>query len=189
MSLYVLDRLVVVAGDGKACDERASRLTAAGARLFRVPKGAYRSHMCQGAFAVIANDADHAFNEAVARDARAAGALSYAHDNPAWCDFAMPALVRRGPLTIAIATDAAAPVLARRLRQELERLLEGAAAGLDRLIERLERRRAQLPPGARASLGTIAARLRIEGRLVIDDDDDDQEASTASDAHRSPDTR
>ncbi|MBO6506594.1 MAG: uroporphyrinogen-III C-methyltransferase [Kordiimonadaceae bacterium] len=44
-------------------------------------------------------------------------------DQPEFCDYFTPAVVRRGPLKIAFSTGGAAPALARNLRQKLERLL------------------------------------------------------------------
>ncbi|MBV9183341.1 MAG: hypothetical protein JO356_18720, partial [Acidobacteria bacterium] len=42
-------------------------------------------------------------------------------DDPEHCDFFYPAVVRRGPLQIAISTNGSSPALAARLRRELER--------------------------------------------------------------------
>lgn len=44
-------------------------------------------------------------------------------DQPEFCDYFTPAVVRRGPMKIAFSTGGAAPALARNLRQQLERLL------------------------------------------------------------------
>ena len=41
-------------------------------------------------------------------------------DDPTHCDFAAPAVVRRGELTVAVSTGGGSPALARRLREELE---------------------------------------------------------------------
>ena len=59
----------------------------------------------------------------VAALARARGVLVNAVDRLALCDFATPAIVRRGPIIIAIATGAAAPALARNLRARIEAAL------------------------------------------------------------------
>ena len=52
--------------------------------------------------------------------ARRAGVLCNAVDEPDRCDFYYPAVVRRGPLQIAISTGGLFPALAQRLRQNLE---------------------------------------------------------------------
>ncbi len=44
-------------------------------------------------------------------------------DQPEFCDYFTPAIVRRGPLKVAFSTGGGAPALARNLRQKLERLL------------------------------------------------------------------
>ncbi len=53
--------------------------------------------------------------------ATARGVLCNVVDDPERCDFYYPAIVRRGPLQIAISTDGRSPALARRLRIELQR--------------------------------------------------------------------
>lgn len=59
--------------------------------------------------------------EVVAAAARAAGALVNVEDVVELCDVHLPALVRRGDLTIAVSTGGKSPALARRLRRHLER--------------------------------------------------------------------
>ena len=59
-------------------------------------------------------------NESVFREAEARGILCNAVDEPERCHFYYPAVVRRGPLQIAISTGGLSPALASRLRQELE---------------------------------------------------------------------
>jgi len=73
-----------------------------------------------GAFLVIAHDADGTERARLAAASRAAGALVNVVDDIPACDWAMPALVRRGELLLAIGTGGASPALARKLRERLE---------------------------------------------------------------------
>ena len=80
----------------------------------------YDSHHVRDRLLVIAATDDEAVNVRVAADARAAGSLINVVDQPALCDFLVPAVLERGLLRIAISTGGAAPSLARRLRERLE---------------------------------------------------------------------
>jgi siroheme synthase-like protein len=73
-----------------------------------------------GAFLVIAHDTDRAERARLGSAARAAGALVNIVDDIPQCDWAMPALVRRGELLLAIGTGGASPALARKLRERFE---------------------------------------------------------------------
>jgi precorrin-2 dehydrogenase/sirohydrochlorin ferrochelatase len=174
VSLLLAGRRAVVVGDSPKADERTSRLRAAGADVLQVGMSAYKPSMCAGAFVVLAHTDDPQRDRQVVRDARAAGCLVYAHDQPAVSDWAMPAVVRRGPVTVAIATDGVAPGLAGRLRRELGRVIDAAGAALDRLVDQLARARADREDGARARrLSALAGRLRLDGRLIVEPDSDD----------------
>jgi siroheme synthase-like protein len=72
-----------------------------------------------GAVVCVASAAEPAVRDAIAADARAAGILVNVMDDVPNCDFAAPAIVRRGDLVIAIGTGGRAPALAGRLRAEL----------------------------------------------------------------------
>src|SRR5574342_131614 len=43
-----------------------------------------------------------------------------AADDPAHCDFILPSVLRRGPLSVAVSTGATSPAMARMVREELE---------------------------------------------------------------------
>jgi siroheme synthase-like protein len=167
--LYVAGTRCVVIGEAKHTEARAQRLREAGAVVEIVTPEAYAAAICRGARLVMCCDA--ALAEQVTRDARHAGALAYALDDPARSDFAMPALARRGPIAIAIASDNVAPALAARLRAELQRVLDDASASLDALVDELRQLRARLPAGdARRKAATkLAGRLKLDGDLRVDD--------------------
>lgn len=70
---------------------------------------------------VIAADRDQSINELVSRESRARGILCNVVDQPTLCTFHYPAVVRRGPLQIAVSTAGMSPSLSGSIRQELER--------------------------------------------------------------------
>jgi siroheme synthase-like protein len=72
-----------------------------------------------GAVVCVAHAAEPAVRAAIAADARAARVLVNVMDDVPNCDFAAPAIVRRGDLVVAIGTGGRAPALASRLRAEL----------------------------------------------------------------------
>lgn len=71
-------------------------------------------------FLVVAATNDSDVNAGVAAQARSRRVLVNAADDPANCDFILPAVVRRGEVQIAITTGARSPALARHLRERLE---------------------------------------------------------------------
>ncbi|MBU1176554.1 MAG: uroporphyrinogen-III C-methyltransferase [Alphaproteobacteria bacterium] len=71
--------------------------------------------------------ADGRFAEA---EARARGIPVNVVDTPERCDFYTPAIVDRAPLSVAIATEGAAPVIARRVRAAIEAVLPPALGEL-----------------------------------------------------------
>ncbi len=62
-------------------------------------------------------------------------------DNPDLCDFIFPALVRRGPLQIAISSSGIAPVLARIIKQRIEMAVPES---FENLVKYLRQRKAAL---------------------------------------------
>lgn len=74
----------------------------------------------EGVHMAIAATATAEVNHFVYREARVRGILCNVVDDPPYCDFYFPAVVRRGDLQIAISTNGQSPALAQRLRRELE---------------------------------------------------------------------
>jgi precorrin-2 dehydrogenase/sirohydrochlorin ferrochelatase len=170
VSLRLSGREALVVGTGSAADERTSRLRAAGATTRQVALLEYETDMCGGVFLVVSQTGDAEADRRIAADARAAGALAYAHDQPDVSDLVFPAVAQRGALSLAITTDGVAPALARRMREEFARLLDDAGAALDRLLGELASERASTAPGAARArrLYQMACRLRIAGRLAVE---------------------
>ncbi len=98
----------------------------------------------------------------IAERARAQGALINVEDVAAACDFQSAAVVRRGDLVLGIATGGRCPMLARVLKDWLERVLplDFAAAA-----EALSRERKRLRAAAAGTMPLEAAVMRAVSRL------------------------
>jgi siroheme synthase-like protein len=83
-------------------------------------KREYRSPEATAYGLVICATDDVALNGRVHDDARGAGALVNVVDDPAYCDFIFPAVLRRDCLTAAISTDGKAPFVSGHLRLVLD---------------------------------------------------------------------
>jgi precorrin-2 dehydrogenase/sirohydrochlorin ferrochelatase len=140
VSLDLCGRAAVVIGDGAVASGKVEGLLAAGASVTVVADGPpaalsalqsdprvtvvrrpWQPADLDGATVCVAAAADPATRAAVSQAARDRGVLVNVMDDVEHCDFAAPALVRRGDLLIAISTGGRSPALARRLREELER--------------------------------------------------------------------
>jgi len=135
--LNLFGRRVLVVGGGEVALRKARALADAGAEVrvvapkllsafaedgrFECLAARYEKQHLEGARVAVAATDDEAVNRQVASDARAAGVLVNVVDRPELCDFIVPAQVRRGGLVVAVSTGGAAPSLARRLRERLEK--------------------------------------------------------------------
>ncbi len=80
---------------------------------------------------------DRAQDAAIAQRMRALGILVCAADQPEVSDFITPALVDRDPVVIAIGTEGSAPMLARKIKAQVEALLPSALGDVARLARGL----------------------------------------------------
>src|SRR3981081_4622813 len=76
----------------------------------------------EGVFMAIAATDDTDMNIAVYEDAERRAMLVNVVDVPPLCNFILPAIVRTGPLAIAISTAGASPALAKRMKREIGEL-------------------------------------------------------------------
>src|SRR5712671_7258313 len=74
----------------------------------------------EGAFLAVVATASRSLNESIYREAQRRRVLCNVVDDPEYCDFYYPAVVRRGDLQLAISTNGHSPALAQRIRRELE---------------------------------------------------------------------
>jgi precorrin-2 dehydrogenase / sirohydrochlorin ferrochelatase len=132
-------RMVVVVGGGHVAERRARELLAAGGVVrvvspevgtglaelaakgeLTVEPRPYRQGDLGGAALAVAATDDPAVNRRVAADGRDAGVLVNRADAPEASGFSVPAVLRRGDLTVAVATAGRAPGLAGAVRRRLE---------------------------------------------------------------------
>ena len=73
----------------------------------------------EGVFLAIAATNESEVNIRVSEDAEARSMLVNVVDVPPLCNFILPAIVRSGPLAIAISTAGASPALAKRMKREI----------------------------------------------------------------------
>jgi siroheme synthase-like protein len=76
----------------------------------------------EGALIAIAATDDTDLNIRVFEDAEARAMLVNVVDVPPLCNFILPAIVRTGPLAVAISTAGASPALAKRMKREIAEL-------------------------------------------------------------------
>jgi len=79
----------------------------------------YRPDDLDGALIAIAATSDTDINIRVFEDAEARAMLVNVVDVPPLCNFILPAIVRTGPLAVAISTAGASPALAKRMKREI----------------------------------------------------------------------
>ena len=140
--LRLTDQPVVVIGGGEVAARKALLLSRAGAVITiiapslcislqeRVARGElqhvaeeFRPEHLDGALLVIAATNVHAVNAWVSRQAEVRRIAVNVVDNRELSRFVMPAIVDRSPVIVAIGSSGDAPVLTRRLREQIEALL------------------------------------------------------------------
>jgi siroheme synthase-like protein len=133
------DMNVLVVGGGRIGARKAEGLSAAGARVRLVATDvsehvdaatiddlrprAFEAIDLDGIRLVVTATGDEQVDAAISAEARARGIWTNAADQPVDCEFILPAIARRGRVTIAVSTDGASPALARELRNLIDEFL------------------------------------------------------------------
>ncbi|WP_346836389.1 siroheme synthase CysG [Microbulbifer sp. SAOS-129_SWC] len=158
-------RLLVLAPE--ISDELRQLVSDSGGEYFAAR---YRVDFLDGVDLVIAATADESVNAAVSADARARHLPVNAVDAPDLCTFTFPSVVERGPMAIGISSGGAAPVLARRIRAQLETLLSPGIGALAEMAARIRARvKAALPERERKDFwdwvfaGPVASQVEAGG--------------------------
>jgi precorrin-2 dehydrogenase / sirohydrochlorin ferrochelatase len=133
---------------------RGSWPTSEDATRFRLVLRPYETRDLTGQQLVFAATDDPDLNHRIVAQARVQRILANAVDDPAWCDFYTPAVLRRGQITVAVSTGGGFPGVTRALREVLE---EWLPEGDDGLIGKLFALRAALRNSGRSPAERSAA--------------------------------
>ena len=137
--LDLAGKRVVVIGAGPVAARKVNSLHEAGARVIVIAKKAdpafekscnlpdvevvispySKDYLAEAVLAIAATN-DLELNRRIYKDCQELEVLCNVVDQPDLCDFFVPAVVKRGPLQIAISTDGNCPAYAGHLRKKLE---------------------------------------------------------------------
>ncbi len=157
--LDLTDRDCLVVGSGPVAEEKIHGLRASGAKVTVIDSEAFDEGAIEGRFLVVAATEDRASDEAIFAAADRRGIFVNTPDVPDLCSFILPAIVRRGPVCIAISTSGASPALAIRIKKEI-----GETYGHEH--ERLATMLDELRPWAREHLSTYEERRDFFDSIV-----------------------
>jgi siroheme synthase-like protein len=123
----------------------------------------YREGDVEGYEVVMVATDDGAVNATVSAEGKRRRVWVNAADDPPNCDFILPAVIRKGSITIAASTGGGSPALARRLREELEAYLTEEMPALAELLKevRAELRARNVLPDAEVWQQAIDEELRV----------------------------
>jgi precorrin-2 dehydrogenase/sirohydrochlorin ferrochelatase len=140
VSLNLTGKICLVVGGGQVAERKVRSLLECGAHVVVVSpsitpglvklvrenklvyrKGYYKVSDLDGVFLVIGAANREEVNRQVADDSEARNLIVNIVDDQNKGNFFVPAVVRRGDLTIAVSTDGKSPMLARKIREDLER--------------------------------------------------------------------
>jgi len=158
--LPLAGRRVVVVGEGEGADAKARLFEGSPASVTRLT-GPDAGALAAADLVFIALPDGPALDAALAQ-ARVGRALVNVVDRPKLSDFTTPSIVDRGAVVAAIGTNGAAPMLATRLRQQLEAMLPDRLGALaDFVRARQDEVRRRFPD--------LTARRRVLRRILEGD--------------------
>ena len=134
------DKKCLVVGGGRVAERKVSVLVRYGGKVVVVSptttkkiktlsknkkiiwhKRIYRFSDLNKAFLVFCATNSEKINSEISKEAKKRGIIVNVVDSPEDCDFISPSLIERGHLKVSISTEGLAPLLSKRLREELER--------------------------------------------------------------------
>jgi len=151
VSLLLSGRKCLVVGGGPVAARKAEGLVRAGARVtvvapeigprikalpVRVLQRRYVASDLAEMWLVVAATGLSSVDRAVHRDGEAAGVLVNAADDPGACSVILPAVLRRGPVSVAVSTDGRSPALAGVLRDLIAEVIGPGVAEVAEVLGR-----------------------------------------------------
>lgn len=140
--LKITDKPCIVVGGGKVAERKVRLLLKFDAKIklispeiikslldlweskkITVIRRPYMEGDLAGAALVFAATDDEVVNNLVRREASVRQIPINVADNPDLCDFVVPSVVKKGPITIAISTSGTLPLLSKKLRKEIATLI------------------------------------------------------------------
>jgi len=140
--LNLKNRLCLIIGGGQVAERKAVILIKYGARVriiapsitkrlinleekgkLEIIKRDYKKGDLEGAFMVFAATNKKEINREIKKDAEEMGIIANVVDDPDFCDFIVPSIVKKGPVTIAISTSGILPMFARVFKDEIKQVL------------------------------------------------------------------
>lgn len=102
----------------------------------RLLRSEYASHFLKDADICLAATSDHELNRQIALDCRAENILVNASDDPEFCDFIFPAVLKKGNLTVSVSTGGSSPRFASLLRDRISDIIpDDTEEILDKMME------------------------------------------------------
>ncbi len=119
----------------------------------------FREDDLDEAFLVYCATNDRELNEIVYQIAAHNGSLVNVVDVPDICNFIVPAVIRRGPLCIAVSTSGAAPALAKKIKKDIARMIP---KNYENYIDFLAEKRLEI----KETIGDIEVRKSIFEEMI-----------------------
>ncbi len=158
--LEVTDRHCIVIGGGEVAERKVLTLLEAGSKVTVISPELtptlrslverdqinhrarqYQKGDLEGAFLAIVATDEERVNRAASEEAHSKGIPVNVVDRPELCSFIVPAVIRKGPLVVAVSTSGASPAMAARLKGVIS---EALPEGLDEVLEVLKQKRNQI---------------------------------------------
>ncbi|MDP1794420.1 MAG: bifunctional precorrin-2 dehydrogenase/sirohydrochlorin ferrochelatase, partial [Acidimicrobiales bacterium] len=133
VNLIVDGKDCLVVGDDQIAERKAEALRACGAKVTVLPAAQFNDGDCAGRWFVV-TAADEATNTRVSADAERHGVWVNAADDPKRCTAILPAVLRRGAVTVTVGTAGRSPAMATFLRNKIDEALGPDVATLVEVV-------------------------------------------------------